>query len=89
MVRWHDLVSAPAFAAGGPPVFRRPGTPFALMFDRSNWHPEREEDEPTRPVPKPGQERVLMALVFALLALALVLPVSAGALIDLIRYLRG
>jgi hypothetical protein len=93
MMTWRMFGAVPAWALAPHgqvvPGLRTRAEVIGFMFDRSNYRPDREEDDPITPAPRKGQERVLLTLVFALLALAFVLPVSAAGLSDIVRYFEN
>jgi hypothetical protein len=59
-----------------------------MPFDATDFDPE-----PKAPAPPPKRnlvkERILCGLAMALALVLLVLPISAGALIDIARYIGG
>jgi hypothetical protein len=59
-----------------------------MPFDATDFDPE-----PKAPPPPPKRnlvkERILCGLAMALALVLLVLPISAGALIDIVRYIGG
>jgi hypothetical protein len=73
--------------AGVMPRAQRPDGR-VLGFDASNYRPERDEDEPATPAGG-RDERVMLTFIAVTLVLAMVMPISAAALVDLCRYLFG
>ncbi len=57
-----------------------------MPFDDTNWRPP-ETPKPSKPRVSKRDELVLLVLMCALAFALLVLPISLGALGDLIRYL--
>jgi len=56
-----------------------------MFLDDSSIWPRKEELPPKRPVYR--HEKALTRLIFVYLVLLLILPVSLGGMVDLIRYL--
>ncbi len=60
-----------------------------MFYDGFNQPPRA--DRPERPIPPPRApgEKILTRLILLLMFLLLLLPVSAGGMEDLVRFLRG
>ncbi len=58
-----------------------------MFLDETSIWPRKEDLPPRKPVYR--HEKALTRLIFAYLFLLLLLPVSLGGMIDLIRYLLG
>jgi hypothetical protein len=56
-----------------------------MFLDETNIWPRREDLPPRKPVYR--HEKALTRLIFVYLFLLLLLPVSFGGMVDLIRYL--
>ncbi|MES3083311.1 hypothetical protein [Sphingomonas faeni] len=58
-----------------------------MFLDESSIWPRKEDLPPRKPVYR--HEKALTRLVFVYLFLLLLLPVSLGGMVDLIRYVFG
>jgi len=58
-----------------------------MPFDGSGY--ERPIPTPDSPRRHPAQEKVLTAVMIWILLLLFLLPVSAGTLVDVVRYIRS
>ena len=58
-----------------------------FVDDRSTW-PRREPTPPPRPAPS-RRERVMSRLILAYALILLLVPVSLGGIVDLIRYVAS
>lgn len=58
-----------------------------MFFDESSIWPRKEDLPPRKPVFK--HEKALTRILLVYLFLLLILPVSLGGVVDLVRYLFG
>ena len=89
-MRWGPPL-APALVGLAEPKAVRGTTrdPFALFFDASNWKPTPSEPEPPiRRRMSDRDERVALTLMVVVLMMLLLMPLSVGMLVDIVRYLR-
>jgi hypothetical protein len=56
-----------------------------MFFDETNIWPRKEDPPPRKPVFR--HEKALSRIIFVYLFLLLLLPVSLGGMVDMIRYL--